>query len=115
MWIKDDYQEHMLGYLAGVRTEIEQLTHARIQQYDLNELYTELDKVSELLWWLIESSDRDWEGLRTPLEASCDALLRALQDGPYADVLTLEGTVFHSVRSSAFVSATIVQLEPELA
>jgi hypothetical protein len=30
MWTKDDYQEHMLGYLCGVQAEIEKMAHASI-------------------------------------------------------------------------------------
>lgn len=100
MWTKDDYQEHMIGYLAGVRAEIERLTHANFRRHDLNELRAILDSTSELLWWLIEASDADWEERRNPLEASCDELLHTLQHVPCANVLTLESAVFHSIRSS---------------
>jgi hypothetical protein len=82
MWTKDDYQEHMLGYLDEVRAEIERLTHSSLQQHDPNELRTDLDNASELLWWLIDSSDADWEGFRYPLEACCDELLRAFYRVP---------------------------------
>lgn len=82
MWIKDDYQEHMLGYLGEVRVEIERLSHSGLQQRDLNKLRTDLDIASELLWWLIGSSDADWEGFRYPLEASCDELLRTVYRVP---------------------------------
>jgi hypothetical protein len=75
MWTKDDYQEHMLSYLGEVRAEIERLPDSSLQEHDLNELLADLDIASELLWWLIRSSDADWEGIRSPLEASCDALL----------------------------------------
>lgn len=76
MWIKDNYQEHMLGYLGEVRAEIEGLTHSSLQPHDLSQLRADFDVASERLWWLIESSDADWEGFRSPLETSCDELLR---------------------------------------
>jgi hypothetical protein len=82
MWAKDDYQEHMLGYLGEMRVEIERLPLSSGQQHDLNELLTDLDIASELLWWLIESSDADWEGVRYPLEASCSELLRTFYRVP---------------------------------
>jgi hypothetical protein len=78
MWTKDVYQEQVLGYLSDVETEIEQLAHSRIQQHDLRELYIDLDMVAKRLWRLIGASDMDWEGLRYPLETSCDRLQRVL-------------------------------------
>lgn len=113
MWTKDDYQEHMLGYLAGVQAQIDHLSYLRILQHDLNGLHTELDNTSELLWWLIDASDEDWEELRNPLEASCDELLRALHRVSYAHPLTWERAA--SIRSTVYVSATIIQHEPKLA
>lgn len=77
MWHKDDYQEHMLGYLGGVQAGIERLSPSTFQQYELNEFHSDLDNAFELLWWLIGSSDADWEDLRYTLEESCDTLLRA--------------------------------------
>jgi hypothetical protein len=78
MWPKEDYQEHMLGYLDGLRIESERFLHEHVQQYDFNEFYANLDITSESLWQLIESDDADWEGFRCMLETSCDALLRAM-------------------------------------
>lgn len=77
MWQKDDYQEHMLGYLGAVQTEIEQLAYSHFSQHDLNVLYTDLDVTAEQLWRLIEARDEEWEACRYLLEASCDHLLRA--------------------------------------
>jgi hypothetical protein len=76
MWPKDDYQEHMLGYLDGVRTEIERLEQSRIYRNDTDELFDDLEIALEQLWWLIEANDVEWEGFRYTLEASCDDLLR---------------------------------------
>lgn len=78
MWDKDDYQEHMLGYLGGVQAEIE----ASLQPYDRSTFRSELDIAFELLWWLIGSSDTDWEGYRYTLEESCDELLRTFYQVP---------------------------------
>jgi len=75
MWTKDDYQEHMLGYLDGVQTSVETL-ESPIGHGDLVELYENLDTSLERLWRLIRARDTDWERFRFPLEASCDNLLR---------------------------------------
>jgi hypothetical protein len=75
MWIKDSYQEQMLGYLDGVQTEIELLAQSRLRRNELVELSTDLDIASEQLWQLIEATDVDWERYRFTLEASCDELL----------------------------------------
>jgi hypothetical protein len=91
MWTKDDYQEHMLGYLGGIQGELERLTYPSLQQHNLNEIRTDLDIASERLWWLIKSSDADWEGFRCPLEASCDQLLRTLYRVPRPDTHCLWG------------------------
>jgi hypothetical protein len=96
MWTKDDYQEHMLGYLSGVQADIERLGHSSLQRHDLNEFYIDFDIASERLWWLIESSDTKWEEFRYPLEASCDVLLRSFDSVPYPDTLT---TSFYQVVS----------------
>lgn len=77
MWPKEDYQEHMLGYLDGMRIEFERHVHFHFQHLDLNEFYTSLDTVFECLWQLIGASELDWEGYRSPLETRCDELLRA--------------------------------------
>ena len=78
MRTKDSYQEHMLGYLGGVQTEIELLGQSRIRRNALLELYHDLDIALERLWRLIGASDTDWEQFRFTLEASCDDLLRAI-------------------------------------
>ena len=77
MWPKDAYQEQMLGYLSEMETEIGQLAHSRLRQHELDELYTDLEITVEELWRLIGASDLDWEKFRSPLEISCDVLLRA--------------------------------------
>lgn len=82
MWPKDDYQEHMLGYLDGVRVEFEQRV---VQQPIFNQFYIELDIASEYLWQLIGASDRDWEESRYMLEISCDELLRVFYQVSHAD------------------------------
>ncbi len=88
MWTKDDYQEHMLGYLGAVQIEIEQLAyHAQRQQRDLNAIYADLDATSTWLWRLIEANDEEWEFCRYALEASCDRLLRTFDYVPFADAL----------------------------
>jgi hypothetical protein len=77
MRTKDSYQEHMLGYLVGVETEIERLERLpHIQRSDLFDIYNKLDAALEYLWWIISSSEMEWELLRFNLEASCDDLLR---------------------------------------
>ncbi len=75
MWTKDDYQEHMLGYLSSVQTAVETLK-SPIRSGDLVELYENLDASLERLWRLIRAGDTDWERFRFPLEASFDDLLR---------------------------------------
>jgi hypothetical protein len=78
MRTKDSYQEHMLGYLVGVQTEIERLERSRqIRRSDLVELYANLDTAQDYLWRVIRASDRDWERFRFVLEANCEDLLRA--------------------------------------
>ncbi len=87
MWAKDNYQEHMLGYLDWVQTEIERLEQARIRQHDLDELYDDLKIAQERLWRLIGAADVDWERFRSPLEVSCDTLLRTFYQVPYTGSL----------------------------
>ena len=87
MRTKDSYQEHMLGYLVGVQIEIERLERSRqIRRSELIEVYECLDSALEYLWWVISSSDTEWEPLRFNLEARCDDLLqgydRALRHFP---------------------------------
>jgi hypothetical protein len=81
MWPKEDYQEHMLGYLDWVQTEIERLEQGRIRRNDLDELYDDLEVALERLWRLI--------GVRYMLEASCDELLHAFYRVPHAGSLIL--------------------------
>ncbi len=77
MRTKDSYQEHMLGYLVGVKTGIERLERsAQIRRNDVIELYNDLDIALEHLWWIIRSNDVEWEPLRHNLEGRCDDLLR---------------------------------------
>jgi hypothetical protein len=77
MRTKDSYQEHMLGDLVGVETEIEKLEQlSHIRRSDLIELYNKLDAALERLWLIISSNEIEWELLRFNLEASCDDLLR---------------------------------------
>lgn len=77
MRTKDSYQEHMLGYLVGVQSEIERLERIpHITRSDLFELYDDLDAALERLWWIINSNDMEWESLRHNLEGRCDDLLR---------------------------------------
>ena len=87
MWAKDDYQENMLGYLDEVRTEIEGLSHSRVLGHDLDELYTDLNTVSDRLWQLIAASDVDWEKFRHPLEISFDELLRTYYRIPHSGMM----------------------------
>jgi hypothetical protein len=87
MWQKDDYQEHMLGYLSWVQTEIERIEQARIRRNDLDQLYEELEVALDRLWRLIWASDVDWEGFRYTLEASCDELLQAFYRVPHTGYL----------------------------
>jgi hypothetical protein len=82
MWPKDDYQEQMLGYLAGTQTEIERLARLRSPRPDVAELYADFDLASARLWQLIETPDRDWEGCRAALEVDCALLLRVLSHPP---------------------------------
>lgn len=82
MWPKDDYQEHMLGYLSEIQTGIDQFARSRLQQYELQVLYTDLMITSEQLWQLIEARDDEWEACRYSLEASCERLLRELNHMP---------------------------------
>ena len=89
MWVKDYYQEQMLGYLDWVQTEIEHLEQTRIRRNDLDELYDDLEIALERLWRLIRASDRDWERFRYVLESSCDELLQAFYRVPHADSLIL--------------------------
>ena len=112
MWTKDDYQEHMLGYLSEVQSEIERLTRSSLQYHDLDDLYTDLDIASERLWRLIGARDVDWEGLRDPLEVSCDDLLRAFYRVPRAGSLILsvsfiitenDERMFHSWKQAEMV------------
>jgi hypothetical protein len=74
MWTKDDYQKHMLGYLDGVRIEIDRL--ARLQRHTIDEFYIQLDIALDCLLQLSLASDVEWERFRHILEASCDELLR---------------------------------------
>ncbi len=113
MWTKDDYQEHMLGYLSDVQAEIEQISHSSPPQHNFNELLTHLDRVSERLWWLIESNDADWEGFRYPLEARCDELLRALHRMVHAGSFKPSGIPFRMIRSSVYLNGMVVQHERE--
>ncbi len=77
MRTKDSYQEHMLGYLFGVQTEIERLEQSpHIRRSDLIELYGNLDTALERLRWIINSNEIEWELLRYNLEGCCDDLLR---------------------------------------
>ena len=112
MWPKEDYQEHMLGYLDGLRMEFEYLIDSHLQQQNLSEFYTNLDITSECLWQLIRASDRDWEAYRYPLEANCDELLRVIRQlfNEPAD-----GISFYAVRSFMLMGVSGVQREPEMA
>jgi hypothetical protein len=87
MWTKDDYQDHMMGYLDGVRTEIERLARASRQWRNLDEFYSDLDFAFECLQRLIKAGDTEWEAFRYTLEASCDVLLRGLYRVPHTGVL----------------------------
>ena len=89
MWQKDDYQEHMLGYLGWIQTEIERTEQARIRCNDLDQLYEELEIALERLWRLIRSTEVDWERFRYPLELSCDSLLRRFYRISRADSLMI--------------------------
>ncbi len=94
MWPKDDYQEHMLGYLGALQIEIERLTYnAELQQRDLNTFYADLDATSTWLWRLIEMNDDEWEICRYALEASCDRLLRRFDYVPFAASLMKSGSL----------------------
>src|SRR5262245_6974665 len=101
MLLKDDYQEHMLGYIDGVRVEFEGLIHFQLQQYEVNAFYTNLDIAFERLWNLIGASDVDWEAYRSALETSCDELLRALHPLPNAKSLVISGISFYPISSLA--------------
>lgn len=92
MWQKDDYQEQMLGYLDEVEAAIKQIAHARLRQYDVNQLYADFDTTVQRLWRLIAASDIDWEGFRYPLETSCDQLQRAFYRTPPADALVVSAS-----------------------
>ena len=87
MWPKDDYQEQMLGYLAGMQTKIERFADSRHQRHDLSELYADLDIASQRLWRLIGATDLDWEDFRNSLEVGCDELLRVFYRAPPASAL----------------------------
>src|SRR5262245_35162205 len=100
IWSKDDYQEHKLGYLDGIRIEFERLGYSHAQEHDVNEFYSNLDIAFEWLWQLIGVCDEDWD--RYPLETSCDELPCTLHPLPNAD-------------SSMFVGTGVLQREPELA
>lgn len=89
MWQKEDYQEHMLGYLGGLQTEIERTEPTRIRWNDLDQVYEELEIALEQLWRLISASEVDWERFRYPLELSCDSLLRRFYRIPRADALKI--------------------------
>lgn len=115
MWTKDDYQEHMLGYIDGVRSEFERLVQSSFPQYDLNAFYTDLDTTFECLWRLIGARDADWEGFRYPLEASCARLLRALHPLPNPRSLALSDVAYHPKRTLSLLSIRVVQREPEIA
>ena len=82
MWTKDDYQEHMLGYLDDLQTAVETL-EPPVRRGNLSELYENLETSLERLWRLIRANDNDWERFRFPLEASCGDLLGAF----YREVL----------------------------
>jgi hypothetical protein len=84
MWPKDDYQEHLLGYLGQLQNDIEQLACSRLPQHELNILYTDLNLSLNHLWILIEARDDEWEHCRYALEASCDRLLHAINHMPSA-------------------------------
>lgn len=74
MWTKESYQEHMLGYLYGVETQIEALEQS---PSEIRLLYRILDRALDRLWRLIMASDTEWEWFRFALEVSCDDLLDA--------------------------------------
>ena len=112
MWPKEDYQEHMFGYLDGLRIEFEQIIHDHFQRHDFKEFYANLDTTSDCLWQLIGASDADWEGYRYPLEASCDELLRAMHQLPTD---TSDRVSFHPMGSLMFMGVRVIQLEPEVA
>ena len=114
MWPKDDYQEHMLGYLDIARSEFERFGYSHFQQHDLNEFYTNLDIANECLWKLIGASDVDWEEYRYPLETSCDELVRALRPLPHANSLALSDVSSHRISSLALLGTSVVQREPEI-
>jgi hypothetical protein len=115
MWPKEDYQEHMLSYLEGVRIEFELLVHSHVQQYNLNEFYTNLHITFECLWQLIAASDVDWEGFRYPLETSCDKLLCAFHHVPYTGALKLDVVSFQPISSFVLLGTRVVRRKPELA
>jgi hypothetical protein len=80
MRTKDSYQEHMPGYLVGVQTYIKRLEGSpQVRRRDLIEIYEHLDNALEHLWWVIHSSDTEWEPLRFHLEACCHDLLSGYQ------------------------------------
>jgi hypothetical protein len=79
MWTKESYQEHMLGYLYGVETQIEALEQS---PSEIRLLYRILDRALDRLWRLIMASDTEWEWFRFALEVSCDDLLDALYRVP---------------------------------
>ena len=105
MWPKDDYQEHMLGYLDGVRVEFERLVPS--PQRDRIEFYANLDSSLECLWQLIRASEVEWEAYRYPLETQCAELLRMLAR---AGVWIPSAITLRSIR----LDAPVIVLEPEI-
>lgn len=97
MWTKDDYQEHMLGYLVGVREEIECLSHSNLNHHEIIKMLTQLDKAFQHLWWIIGSSDTDWERFRYVLEACCQELLHIIDRVTYGRVLQSDDVAIHSI------------------
>jgi hypothetical protein len=89
MWQKDDYQEHMLGYLSWVQTEIERIEQTCIRRNGLDQLYEELEITLDRLWRLISATEVHWERFRYPLELSSNSLLRMLYRVPTANSLIL--------------------------
>jgi hypothetical protein len=113
MWPKDDYQEHMLGYIDEVCIEFERLPHAHRQQHDLNDFYANLDSTLECLWQLMWASDGDWEDYRYPLETRCDELMRALGPLYNGNSLALSGISFHPIRALEILGTSVIQRKPE--
>ena len=110
MWQKEDYQEHMLGYLGWVQTEIERTEQARIHRNDLDQLYEELEIALEQLWRLISASEGDWERFRYPLELSCDSLLRRFYGISRADSLRIP-VLFVAIENHGAKSPVREQME----